>query len=111
MIARLWRALTLAAPVRLWAMILAGPPLTAGAGGLAWIVWRGGWPGYAAKQQLDILGAALLAVLAIIAVIIIALASVSVRASGPGGTSFEVDGDGTADVKVTAQATVTSGTT
>lgn len=87
-----WRALLAAAPVRLWAMIGAGPGLTAFAAALVWIVWRGPWPAGLAAQQLTILGWALWIVLAVIAVIIVALASARVKAAGPGGASLEIDG-------------------
>jgi len=87
-IAVVWRS----APVRLWAMIGAAPAISAYVVWQSWIVWRGGWPADRAQQQLTILGWALWGALAIIAVIIIALAAVKVRAAGPGGTSIEVDG-------------------
>lgn len=91
MIGRIWRALILAAPVRVWAIILAAPPLTAFAGWLVWIVWKGPWPVASADHQLTILGQALLCALALIAIIVIALAAVHVRATLPGG-SVEVGG-------------------
>lgn len=94
MIARLWSACLSAAPLRLWALILAGPPLTGFAGVLVWAAWFGPWGADRQEQQLTILGFALYGCLGIIAVIIVSLASVSVKAQGPGGTSFEVDGDG-----------------
>lgn len=98
---KLWHALLRAAPLRLWAMIGAGPALTMGAGWLAWVIWRGGWPAEMAGKQLDFLGFALLGVLAIIAVIIVTLAAVRVKGSGPGGLSLEIDAD---DGPVSARA-------
>ena len=105
MIASAWRALLAAGPVRLWAMIGAGPPLTLGACGLVWIIWKGGWPASMAGKQLDFLGFALLAVLGIIAVIIVTLAAVKVKGSGPGGLSLEIDADDAPTVVTTTVET------
>ena len=106
MIGRVWRALIAAAPVRLWALIWAGPPLTLGASWLAWIVWRGGWPAALAGKQLEILGYALFAALGLIGVIVVSLASVKVRGQGLGGTSIEIDGDHDDPPAAKATATV-----
>ncbi len=92
-IGALLRAMVAAAPVRLWAMILGAPPLTALACWFTWIVWKGPWPVERAQQQLDIIGWALWGALALIGVIVISLASVKVKAAAPGGAAFEVDGD------------------
>lgn len=110
MIARIWDALIKAAPVRLWALILAGPPLTIFSAGLVGIVWRGPWPDRLAGQQLTILGYALFIALAVIAVIIIALASVKVKGQGPGGLNFEVDAADDAPPVVTTTTTTAVGT-
>lgn len=91
-IASAWAALIKAAPVRLWALIMAGPPLTVFAAGLTVIVWRGPWPDALAGQQLSILGYGLFIALALIGVIVISLAAVKVKGSALGG-SFEVEGD------------------
>lgn len=88
------RAIIESAPVRLWALILAGPPLTAVACWLIWIVWRGPWPAGSAQQQLSILGWGLMGAMSLVGIIVIALASVKVKGAGPGGVNFEVDGDG-----------------
>lgn len=93
MIGRIWTGLTAAAPIRLWALLGAGPPLTAAAAALVWIVWRGGWPAALAAKQLEILGFALYGALTLIGVIVVSLASVKVRAQGVGGTSLEIDSD------------------
>ena len=93
LIEAVWLALLRAAPVRLWALILAAPPLTAYAIWTTHIVWRGPWPADRAQQQLAIIGWALCGALLLIAVIVIALAAVKVKAVGLGGTSFEVDAD------------------
>jgi len=73
------RQLLLAAPIRLWALILAGPPLT---GLLAWSVYlvRYRWPADRAQQQLEILGLAIYGLIALIAVIVVSLASVKLEA-------------------------------
>ena len=88
---RLWTALLKAAPLRLWALLSAGPALTAGAIGLVGIIWKGEWPLALAAKRLDFLGWSLLIVLFLIAVIVVALAAVRVKGAGPGGTRFEID--------------------
>ena len=93
MSSRVLNALLGAAPVRLWALIGAGPPLTAGAAALAWIIWRGDWPVALAARRLDILGFSLYGALGLIGVIVVSLASVKVRAQGVAGASLEIDGD------------------
>lgn len=90
---RLWNTLLKAAPLRLWALLSAGPVLTAGAVALVLIVKDPSWPLDLRGKQLDFLGWSLLIVLALIAVIIVTLAAVKVRAAGPGGTSLEIDAD------------------
>lgn len=94
MIARLWAAMLKAAPLRLWAMILGAPVVTALAGTLIWIVWKGGWDASLQAVQLNILGWTLYIAMGLITVIIVSLASVSVKARGPGDTGIEIDGDG-----------------
>lgn len=89
--ARIWDEALKAAPLRLWAMMLAGPPLTLSAIGLTFIVWKGGWPLELASEQLRILGWALMANWLLIGVIIVTLAAVRLSGRGPGGVSFEVN--------------------
>lgn len=102
------RAMLRAAPVRLWALILAGPPLTLFAAAIVGIIWKGPWPNHLAGDQLTILGRALFIALALIGVIVIALAAVRVKATGVGGASLEVDGDHDGhSVSQTVSATVT----
>jgi hypothetical protein len=71
--------LLLAAPIRLWALILAGPPLTFLA---AWVVSlvRYGWTPDTAEQRIGILGNALYIVLVELGVIVVALAMVRLDA-------------------------------
>jgi hypothetical protein len=73
------RQLLLAAPIRLWALILAGPPLTMLA---VWIVWlvRYGWEDGQAQQQLEILGLALYGALGLLAIVMVSLAAVKLEA-------------------------------
>lgn len=85
MIARFWRALLAAAPVRFWAMVGAAVALTAMAAWIIWIVWHGGWPLSQAGRQLDILGKALWLVLAGILLIVLALTLQKLSASGVWG--------------------------
>ncbi|MNE18734.1 hypothetical protein D3C80_1117870 [compost metagenome] len=91
MIGRIWRAAFAVGNLRLWSIILGAIPLTAFAVWLVWLV-RYGWPEHRAEQQLTILGGALFGALALIGVIVVALATVKVRATTPAG-SLEIDGD------------------
>lgn len=91
MIARIWRAAFAVGNLRLWSIILGAIPLTAFSVWLVWLV-RFGWPEDRAEQQLTILGGALFGSLALIGVIVVALATVKVRATTPAG-SIEIDGD------------------
>lgn len=91
-LARLWRALFRQGSLRLWAIILGAPPLC---GMAVWQIYliRYGWPEDRAQQQLSILGYALFGTLVIVAIIVIALATVKVRATIPGGTLDVGSGD------------------
>lgn len=91
-LARLWRAALHAAPLRVWAIVLAGPALCVAAAALIVIIWRGNWPESLAGNRLDYLGWALLVVLINVTIIIAALAAVRVKASSAAG-QFEVGGD------------------
>lgn len=82
-----------AAPIRLWAIILAAPVLTVTAVALTLIVWRGGWPVSLAPKQLEILGWTLLANWALIGAIVVALCAVKLKASAPNGINIEIDTD------------------
>ena len=75
-----WKALLLAAPIRLWALILAGPALSTMGAALTWIIWRGGWPESLRPAQLELLGWLALINSGLIAVIIVSLAMVKVEA-------------------------------
>lgn len=92
LIGTIWRAAMSAAPLRFWALIAAGPALTAGAASLVLIVWSDGWPVELRAKQLDFLGWSLILTIALIGIIVVTLAAVRAKMSGPGGTSFEVDG-------------------
>lgn len=91
MIGRIWTAAFAQGNLRLWAIILGAPPLC---GILVWVVYliRYGWPVTRAQQQLSALFYIALGLLALIAVIVTALATVKVRATIPGST-LEIDGD------------------
>ncbi len=97
MLNRVWRGMMRVAPVRLWAMIFAGPALTAYSIGVVLIVWKGPWSRGMEAQRLEILGWSLLCLHGLLAIIMVSLASVSVKATGPGGFAFEADGDGSQD--------------
>lgn len=90
------RQLLLAAPIRLWALILAGPPLTAFDAWLVWIIWRGGWPEALAGQQLEILGGLAFGHVVLVGVIVVSLAAVKVEAETKLGRLM-IDGDGQPD--------------
>lgn len=91
MISRIWRAAFAVGNLRLWSIILGAIPLTAFSVWLVWLV-RYGWPEDRAEQQLTILGGALFGSLVLIGVIVVALATVKVRATTPAG-SLEIDRD------------------
>lgn len=86
------RQLLLAAPIRLWALILAGPPLTAFDAWLVWIVWKGDWPAAMAETRLEIIGAALGGHVVLVAIVVVALASVKLEAATKLGT-ISIGGD------------------
>ncbi|MFN3856530.1 MAG: hypothetical protein ACK4RV_02190 [Caulobacter sp.] len=90
----IWLAALAAGPVRLWALILAGPALTLLGVGQFVVIWLGEFDSTPVDlKRVDALSWSHIIVLGIIAVIIIALAAVRVKGSGPGGLSFEVDAD------------------
>lgn len=65
-------------------------------GSALWLAnWVGdtSWPVELRDKQLDFLGWAMIAFIGINAIIIVTLAAARVRASGPGGTSLEIDAD------------------
>jgi|GEM_PF-3392052 len=97
MIARIWNALLKAAPLRLWVLFGAGPIVTIGTAVLVGVVWKGDMtsaPVELAGKRLDFIGWALLILLANFSVIIVTLAAVRVKGSGPGGVGLEIGGDG-----------------
>lgn len=102
---RIWRAALEAAPLRLWAMFLAGPVMLLCALWLVTIIKDPSWPETLRSKQLNFLGWALLSFILINAIIIVTLAAARVRGSGPAGVSFEIDADGKDDThpKVTVE--------
>lgn len=91
MIGRIWSAAFAQGSLRLWAIILGAPPLC---GILAWVIYliRYGWPVERSQQQLSALFYIALGLLALVAVIVTALATVKVKATIP-GSSLEIDGE------------------
>lgn len=75
-----WKELLLAAPIRLWALILAGPALSTMGALLILIIWRGGWPMELRDRQLELLGLLALIYAGLVGVIIVSLAAVKVEA-------------------------------
>lgn len=96
-IAAVWKALLLAAPIRLWALILAGPALTGLWAWAIWIIWRGGWPEKMAALQLQILGGLAFMMSIAVMIIVVSLAMVKVEAETKLGkfniSAFEDDED------------------
>lgn len=86
---RLLGVLTKAAPLRFWAMLGAGIVVTALCVGFALMV-RYGWGTGHESQQLNFLGWALLIALTIIGVVVVALAGVTFKGTGFGGSSIEI---------------------
>lgn len=93
MIGRVWTAAFAQGNLRLWAIILGAPPLCLGA---AWVIRI--LEKLATAGNVDAAIASYIAfmgygIIALVAIIIVSLATVTVRATVPGGASFEVDGD------------------
>lgn len=88
-----WRAMMAAGSLRLWAIILGAPPLTVFAVWLTYRVTDTGWPETLRELQLTILGNALYITLGLIAIIVVALSLVTVRATLPGGASLSIGGE------------------
>lgn len=84
-VSSVWNAAFKVGNLRLWSIIAGAPFLT---GLSVWLVdiIRKGWPEDRAEQQLSILGYALFGTLGLVAVIVIALATVRVRATTPAGS-------------------------
>lgn len=91
-----------AAPLRVWAMVLAALPLTASAGVLTLIVWNGGWDKALEGKQLNFLGWTLLVNWALIGVIVVKLADAKLKISGPAGTGAEINSNNLAPDSVDA---------
>ena len=98
-IGRLWRAALIAAPLRLWAMMLAGPVMLGCAVWLIELIRDPQWPVTLRDKQLDFLGWALICFIAINAIIIVTLAAARVKATGLGGASIEIDADDKVTIK------------
>lgn len=81
------------APIRLWALILAGPSLTAFALFQMMAIWLGEWPSDLAAKRLDYLGWSLLGTLMMLGVVVAAISAAKVSGKGPGGMEFEIDAD------------------
>lgn len=80
-------------PIRLLALIAAGPVMTGCTIAFALIVWKGGWPENLRPRQLDYIGMTLIGSLLIVGVIIVALAAVRFKGTGPAGTSIEINAE------------------
>lgn len=92
MIGRIWAAAFAQGNLRLWAIILGAPPLCLGAAWVIRILER-----LATAEAVDAAIARYIAImgygiLALVGVIVVALATVKVRATIP-GSSLEIDGD------------------
>ena len=92
MIGRIWSAAFAQGNLRLWAIILGAPPLCLGAAWVIRILER-----LATAESVDAAIARYIAImgygiLALVGIIVVALATVKVRATVPGG-SVEIDGE------------------
>jgi hypothetical protein len=93
MLHRLWSAMLKAAPVRFWALVAAGPVFTFGVAMLTLLTWLGDMtakPVELAEKRLDYIGISLIACVLMLGIIVVAVAAVKVRGTGPGGVSLEV---------------------
>lgn len=90
---RAWRLVTLSTPVRLWALILAGPPLTAIDVWLVLVLKDDAWPEVLRGQQLETIGALALVHAGLVAVVVVSLAAVKLEAQTRLG-SISIGGDG-----------------
>lgn len=91
---RAWRGALAAGSLRLWLRFGAGVVFSVWAVGLVAIVWLGVWPADLAGQRLAILGWALWGVLILLAMLLVSLTGISVKASGPGGSGIELNRGG-----------------
>lgn len=66
------------------------------------------WPAALRDQQLNIIGNGFYGALAILAIIVVALSVVTVRATLPGGASLSIGGDGEEDPGPTVTTTTTT---
>lgn len=90
-IAAIWKALLRAAPLRVWAIILAGPALSWLVLHLAGVIAEPRWR--VPEAQIEALKWALILAQATVLVIVCALAAVGVKLTGPGGTGAEIGGE------------------
>lgn len=111
MVARIWRALIDAAPVKIWAQIGAAMVFTLLIAGFGLVIWLGPWGEAREAQQIDWLGYGMLsaALLALVALAAITGLSVNLR-GGRDGVSASIDQDEGRQpmaVKTTVETTVT----
>lgn len=85
MIARIWSAALAHGSVRLWAIILGAPPLCVMLSVLVGLI-RWGWSADTAALRLSILGNIAYGLVFAILIIVVALATVKVRATTPAGS-------------------------
>lgn len=90
---RMWRAAFAVAPLRIWALVLGAPAMTALAVHLVRVITAPTWPAELRDEQLSAAKWALFIILGIILVIVAAIAAVKVKWTGPGGISGEVEPD------------------
>lgn len=82
MMARIWRAMLAAAPVKIWAQIGAGVALTLVFVGFGLVIWLGPWLQERQEQQLDLLGWGLICSAFLILVALVAITGLSVNVHG-----------------------------
>lgn len=94
MIARIWRALLAAAPVKIWAQIGAAMALTLVFVGYGLVIWRGPWEVARQAQQIDWLGYGMMAAAILVLVALAAITGLNVNIhGGKDGLHASIDQD------------------
>lgn len=108
--ASMWRGAIAAAPVRTWALIGSGPPLTLFAIWVTCIIAYGKWPAALAGKRLESITWIGLSCLFLVLVMQVSLAQVGVRAHGL-GSGFDIGTEPEPDPPAPKGAAVTTTTT
>ncbi|MDO8912287.1 MAG: hypothetical protein Q8N10_03255 [Phenylobacterium sp.] len=94
MIARIWKAMLAAAPVKIWAQIGGAAVLTLLLAVGTWAIWRGPWASQRPGQQLDAMFYLLVGVEVLVLVALAAITGLNVSfKGGRDGVSGSIDQD------------------